>query len=252
MKQLVIIALVAVGGFLAWQNFPGLRTAAQSKLNQLQSWSSEDREKDPAGFIDYAKSQLTDNIKKFESLVEKTDEDKTKNEAKLNEFLEKHQRGQDWIAEAKTVFRQQDAGGTWPLTFRGREYANEEDFLNQVTVIRNETVSANERAEEYRALVDSAHAQRTNYQMKVQDMGQAIAKLDSQKSQIESASRTDASEKVLADVAELVDGTSKQASGDLLSLDELTQLEDKAKAVEEAVEQKDFQKQENRDFLLNG
>ena len=174
MKHLVILALVAVGGYLAYQNFPGLRTAAQNKLDEFQSWSEEDRKNDPVGVIEYAKGQLEKNIAKFQSAVGQVDENKTKNEA-------------------------------------------------------------------------------TPIQMQVADMRTAMDKLDAQKATIQQASLTDAADAVLADVKELVEGTTKMASsGDLLSLDELTQIEDKAKAVKEAADRKEFEQNDNRDFLLNG
>ncbi|MEO1699859.1 MAG: hypothetical protein AAFU73_21425 [Planctomycetota bacterium] len=255
MKQLVILALVAVGGYLAYQNFPGLRTAAQNKLDEFQSWSEEDRKNDPVGFIEYAKGQLEKNIAKFQSAVGQVDENKTKNEATLADFLAKQQRGQEWIEEAKTVFRamNEEGGGTWPIEFRGREYADETAFLNQVGVIRHETTAAGERAAEYERLVDAANQQRTTIQMRVADMRTAMDKLDAQKATIQQASLTDAADAVLADVGELVEGTTKMASsGDLLSLDELTQIEDKAKAIQEAADRKEFEQNDNRDFLLNG
>lgn len=248
MKQLVIIALVALGGYLAWQNFPGLRTAAQDKLNEMQSWSEEDREKDPIGYIEYAKKQLASNIDKFEDAVEKVAENKAQNNAKFEEYAEKHQFATNWTNEAKEVFRTTKENDAWPVTFKGKEYSRDL-FLKQVDSMLTERKTAAELMEDYRGLVDAAENQRSQIQAQVVDMNQAIAKLESQRAKIEAASLTEASEAVLADVAALVDGTTKKAKGDLLSLEELKNIEDKAQAAQDAAEERDLRESEVLDFL---
>lgn len=234
MKQLIIAAVVIAGGFLAWHNIPGLRTAVSGKISELGGWSDEDRKEDPIGYIEYAKGQLEDNIAKFEEAAAEVTEEKRENEAQLEKFTRLLQVGDKSFGELKELYKRAKDTDAWPVQWSGQSYS-EDELVRQVDAIMTERTDAAARAQEYQMLVEGTDDQRAFINERVRELRAAIDKLDSQKAQIRTASLTESSEQILAEVNSLVEGSNEQvATGKVLDLDAIDALARREQAAAEA------------------
>lgn len=234
MKQLIIAAVVVLGGFLAWQNIPGLRTAINGKVSDLRGWSEEDRRDDPIGYIEYAKGQLEDNIAKFEEAAAEVTAEKEKNEEQLEKFTRMLQVGDRSFGELKELYRRAKDTGGWPVEWQGESYS-EDELVRQVDALMTDRTNAAARAQEYQVLVEGTADQRAFINERVRELRAAIDKLESQRAQLKTASLTDSSERILAEVDSLVAGSSEQvASGKIRDLEEIDALARREQAAAEA------------------
>lgn len=241
MKNIVILAVIVVGGILAWQNFPGLRTKITNAANKYGGWSQEDREKDPIGFLNHAKDELASNISKFEGVQGDLNKMKVDAEAKLEKFRNDQQLATDLTNEAKELYNSTETADSWPLTWNGDEYSRD-DLRKQLKTLLAEKGNAAERQTEYSAVLNTIDERKDELRVRIADSKAAIDKLTSQEAQLKVAQLSDSSTELLAQVNELVEGNSKIAADPVRSLEDLAKAsakeagkdaENEAKSVED-------------------
>lgn len=250
MKQLVIIALVAVGGFLAWNYIPGLRTAAANAKDKLTSWSEEDRKNDPVGYINYAKGKLNDNISKYEGMLKELANLETENKTKRDEFARTEKGAVDLLNEAKERFVAAEAAGEWPITVFEGSYTKDQ-FLQQVETWMADRTNATRQLQAYEANLTTLEESRGALRGRVQDLQQAIADLDTKEATLKVAALTEADTQLLAQVDDLLEQSSKALTGDspIRSVKDILAQQDAAAAEAEKEAAKAASKDAVLDFL---
>lgn len=236
MKQLIILAVILGGGFLAWKYFPALQTKANETIANLTAWDEKDIKDRPVEYIDWAKGQLEDNIDKFEAALAKSDENHQDNVKQLERFVEQERDGKEATKAMRELYNVTEETGSWPVTFNGTEYSKE-GFRAQMLRYLGDTKNAAKQAAEYEKLVDGGRDQKLQIQNKIAELQRAITDLEVQRSGIETAKLTEDSEAILLSVNEIVGTSTKVAkSDDILSLEEysLAKAEAEAEAAKKA------------------
>lgn len=220
MKNIIILAVVVLGGFLAWQYLPGLRTAVEGKITEYGGWTEEAREKDPVGFVEHAQKKLRENIETFEEVQDDLAENKKKAEDKLEEFSNKESAATEIANQMKELYTSAEATDAWPVTYNGNEYDRTE-LVDQVKEVLAEKKNAVARQTEYADALEKIDQRRSEIRDRISASNAKIDQLESQKLTLKTEKLTASSEEMLAQVNELVEGTTKIAEDPVRSLDEL-------------------------------
>lgn len=249
MKPIVIVALLAVGGILAWNNIPALRTAFTDAQEKLTSWSKEDRQKDPIGYVKFARGKLEANIAKYESVLGEISGMKKDNANKVAEFAAIEKAATDFTNEAKERFTTANANGEWPITWNDATYT-EDQFVAQVNTWLAEKANASKQIASYQANVDNVSAKATEVRNTILSLKSTIDDLNAKEANLKVAALTEADTQLLADVDALLSNTTEKLAGDpIKSIGEM--MASKAKTEAEAATQaeKDAANAAARDFL---
>lgn len=237
MKQLVIIALVAVGGFLVWNYVPGVRTAFADAKDKLTEWSDEDRKDRPAEYIAYARTKLEGNIEKYQDLMGEIDTLQSENKAKEEEHARIEKGANDLLEEARVEFAAAEANGSWPIEFKGTSYTKEK-FITAVESWMGEKTNATRQLESYGNNLSIIAERKNDLRTRVQNLQNAIADLDTKEATLKVAALSEADNKLLADVDNLLkDSTEALTDNGLPSVKDILAKDDaeaaaKAKAAE--------------------
>ena len=248
MKNIILLAVVVLGGFLAWQYLPGLRSAVEGKINEYGGWTEEARKDDPVGFVEHAQKKLRANIATFESVQDKLAKTKKKAEDALEEFATKEKAATDMSNELKELYSSAEATDAWPVTWKGKEYDRQE-VIEQVKDVLAEKKSSSERQAEYAQILEDVDKRRGEVRDRITQSSTMIDKLESQKLSLETDKLTNDAEVMLAQVNDLVEDTSRVAEDPVRSLDDLMAAATKEKAAANEEEEVDVRNAEALDFL---
>ncbi len=249
MKPIVIVALLAVGGILAWNNIPALRTAFSKAKDSATSWSVEDRKEDPIGYVKYARGKLESNIAKYEAVLGEVNGMKKANADKAAEFANKEKAATDFTNDAKERFATANANNEWPITWMENTYTKDQ-FITQVNTWLAEKSNASKQIASYQANVDSITAKSTEIRNTIQDLKGKVDDLNAKEANLKVASLTEADTQLLADVDALLNNTTEKLAGDpIRGLDEAMAMKAKSDADAAAKADKDAATSAALDFL---
>ena len=248
MKNIILLAVVVLGGFLAWQYLPGLRTAVQGKINEYGGWTEEARQDDPVGFVEHAQEKLRKNIDTFESVQDELAETKKTAEQKLEEFAEKESAATRMANELKELYTSAEATDAWPVTYAGNEY-NRQEIIDQVKEVLAEKTNAVERQADYVAILEDVNKRRGEIRDRISQSSKTIDQLESQKLSLKADKLTSDAEQMLAQVNDLVEDTSRVAEDPVRSLDDLMAANRSEEAAASEEDEINVRNSEALDFL---
>lgn len=250
MKQLVIVALVAVGGFLVWNYVPGVRTAFSDAKEKLTGWSEEDRQNDPVGYIQHARGKLQDNVASYKELLGQIDGMETENQGKLEEFARIEQGANGLLEDAREAYAKAEAESAWPITFEGDTYSLEQ-FVEQVDEWIDEKGNASRQVESYQRNLDLISERRDDLRTRIQGLQNAIVDLDTKEATLKVAALSEADSALLADVDDLLrDSTEALAGGSpVRSVEDILAKRDAEAAAAEKAAEKEASRTRALDYL---
>lgn len=249
MKPIIIVALLAVGGILAWNNVPALRTAFSKAKDSATSWSVEDRKEDPAGYVKFARGKLESNITRYETVLGEVTGMKTENANKAAEFAAKEKAATDFTNEAKERFATANANNEWPITWMEESYT-EGQFVAQVNTWLAEKSNASKQIASYQTNVDNITAKSTEIRNTIQNLKGKVDDLNAKEANLKVASLTEADTQLLADVDALLNNTNEKLAGDpIRSIGEMMASKAKTEAEAATTAEKDAANAAALDFL---
>ncbi|MEM9802125.1 MAG: hypothetical protein AAGA20_17505 [Planctomycetota bacterium] len=237
MKYLIVIALIAAGGYLAWQNLPGLRNTVTQAANQYGGWTEEARRNDPVGFMQHAQDELRSDIKGFEEARDELATNKTNAEANLERFRNEETAASEAANALRELYKSANESNSWPIEWMGQSYSREK-LVEQVDQLLADKSNATERQADYQKVLDKVEATRTELRARINDSETALDRLAAQEAMIKVDKLTAEADELLAQVNELVEENAKVAADPVRTVDELVAEAAKqaeAKAASEAV-----------------
>lgn len=236
MKQLIIVAVVAIVGVLAWQNLPGLRNKITKAANEYGGWTEEARRDDPVGFIQHAQKELQADIVQFEEARDSLDQNKLDAEKQLEAFRDEEQAATELASTMRELYKGAEENNAWPVTYLGEEYSREK-LIEQVDDLLAAEKNARERQADYQKVIDKVELTRVELRTRINDSNVALDKLKAQEAMVKVDKLSKETDELLAQVNELVEGNTRVAEDPVRSVDELLQAAaDQAAAEEKATE----------------
>ncbi|MEM9382888.1 MAG: hypothetical protein AAGB93_23255 [Planctomycetota bacterium] len=226
MKTIVIVAVVAIAGFLAWQNFPGLRTSISKAANEYGGWTEEARRNDPVGFIQHAQKELAGDIEQFEEARASLDVNKRNAETQLDKFRNDEANATELANKFKSLFQTAEASGTWPVDYLGESY-DRQALIDQVDDLLAEKANATKLQAQYLEVITKVDLTRDALRDRISESNFKLKELEAQEAIVKVDKLTTDSEELLAQVNELVEGNTKVAADPVRSIDELLKAADK-------------------------
>jgi septation ring formation regulator EzrA len=116
---LVLVGLVVVV-FIALFAFSDVfRTKTKSAWEELTEWTPEQIAKDPVNYLNFCEEKTKDAMQKLKA----TEISIRQKQGTLRGMKEKHANqvrvGEQALAELKTIYKDAEAAGSWPATWRG-------------------------------------------------------------------------------------------------------------------------------------
>ncbi len=236
MKNLVLIALIAVGGFLAWQYLPGLRASVSAKINEYGGWTEAARQSDPVGFIQFARTELEKDIVEFEKAQGELATLRKENEAKLEEYRNLEQTSTTLANQARELYKAAEETGSWPVTLVDLEY-DRTKLVAQVDSLLTDKAEAVKLQSKYAEVLDKIEEKASQLRSRLADSRSAVSELEAQESMMKVEKNFEETDARLAKVNALVEGNSKVADDPIRSTQEFAEaMEKEAKAAEKKVE----------------
>lgn len=235
MKNLIIVALIAVGGYIAWNNIPGLRDKVTQAADNLRSWDAEARKNDPMGFLEHASKQLSADITAFEDAKKGLDATKKKAEDTLASFRDDEANAKTLASTIKERYVAAEASGEWPVTVLGESYSRDK-LMEQVEELLATQDNAAARQTEYLAVLEKIEMKRGELRTRINDSKAALDRLAAQKAMIEVDTLSTEADELLAQVNEVVTGNSGTVDDPVRSLEDLLKDASKAASAETKTE----------------
>lgn len=236
MKSIVIVAAVALLGFLAWQNFPGLRNRISQAANEYGGWTEEARREDPVGFMQHAQSELRTDIEEFEMARKSLGETKLEAENDLEKFRDQEQSATALANAMRELFKAADANGEWPVTYLEQSYTREQ-LIDQVDELLAAKANAIARQADYQSIVERVALTSDDLRDRISDSRMALDELKAKETMVKVDKLSKETDELLAQVNELVEGNTRVAADPVRNVDELLQAAaEQAKAEATATE----------------
>ncbi|MEM6567233.1 MAG: hypothetical protein AAF957_02420 [Planctomycetota bacterium] len=248
MKSIVIVAIVAVAGFLAWQNFPGLRTSISKAANEYGGWTEEARKEDPVGFIQHAQKKLAADIEKFEEARDSLDENKRNAETQLESFRNDEANADQLANKFRDLYQDAEASGAWPVDYLGQSY-NREALIQQVTDLRTTQTNATELQAKYVEVITKVELTREELRDRISKSKFQLQRLEAEEAIVKVEKLTSDTEELLAQVNELVEGNSRIAEDPVRTVAELLDAAEKQASAEEKTAASTGASSDTMDFL---
>lgn len=234
MKNIIIFAVVVLGGYLAWNNLPGLRDQVTKAANKYGGWTEEARKNDPVGFIEHATEQLQKDIEGFEEAKAALVSSKKKSEAKVEEYRDEQADAKNLANAIKEQFKTAEESGSWPITIGGDTYERAQ-AINLVNNLLMTQKNAGARMADYEKVLATIDAKSADLTARISESKFNVEKLESQKELVKVDNLSAEADALLAKVNDLVEGNSKVAEEPAQTYEELVEkLSKQAKADEEA------------------
>jgi hypothetical protein len=195
--------VILVVGAAAYFLFPGFRTKVDSTYDKHFGWTPEARRKDPVGFMEYSIAKLGENIGKFEQArgdlrvaQAKLEDMKRDNSGKLA-FAEKQ------LVEFKTAYKDAVGGKGWPVGMAGRQYS-EAELKSQVTVLLSQKGNFEKVVKQIDASIQGADRKGLELMNRISESKSKLSILETQKELVKVGQLTAESEKLLAEVNDVL------------------------------------------------
>lgn len=250
MKKLAIVAALAAGGLLVWNQVPGVRTAFSDAREKLTGWSDEDRRNDPVGYIQHARGELRDNIAAYEGLLVEVDAMETENQAKLDGFAREERGANELLAAAREEFASAEAAGKWPVEFFDGTYTRTE-FIDQVETWMAEKSSASRQVESYQRNLDLIRQRRSDLRARIQGLQNAVVDLETKEATLKVAALSESDSALLAEVDSLLRDSTEALAGSspVRSVKDVLAQQDADAAAAEMAAEKEASRAAVLDFL---
>jgi hypothetical protein len=197
---IVVVVLVGVGAYFV---FPGFRSKVDATYDKHFGWTPEARRKDPVGFIEYSIGKLGDNVTKFESArgdlrVAQTNLEgmKRTNEEKVA-FAEKQ------LQEFKGAYQAAKGGKGWPAAVAGRSYS-EAELKSQVTLLLSQKSGYEKVLKQVEGGIATADKRSLQLVNRINESKMKLGLLEAQKALVSVNKLTADTEKLMADVNEVI------------------------------------------------
>ncbi len=219
----LVVAIVAIAYFA----FPGFKAKVDDVYDKHAGWNEEARRKDPVGFMDYSIKRLGENIDKFESAKAslgsakaKLDELQRTNQEKLA-FAEKQ------LNEFKMAYKAAKADNKWPLEVAGKKYS-EAELKSQVDLLLSQKGGYDGILKQVSTGLGSAEKKQFELVNRISESKSKLGLLQTQKELVKVNALTKDTEKMLADVNEVLVQNEAMAQGSAVRTVEELMQESKA------------------------
>jgi hypothetical protein len=198
----IVVAVAAIGA-VAYFVFPGIRATIDDAYDKHAGWTPEARKKDPVGFINHSIEKLDANIAKFEDIRIEVRTGKANLEKMKGENEQKIKFNSNQLAEFKAAFKTASDANKWPVDVAGRKYS-ENELRSQVELFLSEKETFANVATQLEQSCKSMESKEFELVNRITDSKSKLALLKTQKEIVRANELTAESEKLLAEVNDVL------------------------------------------------
>ena len=220
MKNIIILVVVVVGAYFAWNNLPGLRDQVTKAANKYGGWTEEARKSNPVGFIEHAIEQLDKDVSGFESSKSGLLESKKSSEAKLEEYRNEEAQAGELANAIKEQFKTAEETSSWPITISGKPY-DKSQAITLVNDILMTKKNAGARLADYQKVLSTIDARASDLSARISESKFNKDRLLAQKDLVKVDNLSAEADELLAKVNELVEGNSQLNDEPALTFEDL-------------------------------
>ena len=200
---LIVLLLLAAGGFVVWKFLPGVRTKLASTVDEYGGWTDDARREDPVGFLEFAEEKMTADLASFQkakqdlaSALQRAQEELDKTEG-LRSSAERHS------LEFRGAFQSAEASAAFPVSVAGAQYDRDE-MISQVRLLLVQRDNYADVAASYRKVLASGDERQGDLDKRILDTKAALTKLGAQKELVRIQKLTQETDELMAQVSELL------------------------------------------------
>lgn len=224
----LVVAIAVIIG-VAYFLFPGVRTKVDEFMDKNAGWNEAARKKDPVGFIEHSIKKLDENISKFDSVKVDLVTAKTKLEEMRRTNAEKHAFAEKQLAAFKAAFQEAKGGKGWPVSMAGKSYS-EPELKSQVELLLAEKGGYENALAQIGQGVKAAESKQFELVARINESKSKLEILKTQKELVKINQLNESTEKMMAEVNEVLIRNDQLQSGDTVrTVEEL--MKDAAKEV---------------------
>lgn len=220
--RIVLAVLVVLLGLWIWSRLPGVRTKVEGTVERYGGWTEEARQADPVGFVEFAEAELAEDV----ATLKQSRRDLAAARQTAEEEGER-QRGLLAVAdelaqEFKARFGVAEIGGSYPVSVRGQEYSREE-LIRQVESLLADRATYERVIGIYAEVVKEASARDAEILERIRTTEATLVELRAGKELLRVTALTEETDKLLAQVDELMGRapSAAEASSPVRSVEEL-------------------------------
>jgi len=208
-----VFVAVIVAAVVLYQKFPGLRTAVDGAVTKYGGWNAEAIEKDPAGFIKHAQSELTASIASFEKSRTDISTQKRTVEEKLKALQTKLVNADNFAMALKDQYQIAKASGAFPITVANAPYT-EDQVIKQVEELLAEKARSQKLIDQYTGILATADTRRSQLTERISQSKFKLDELEVQATQVSIDKLSAEADQLLAQVNTVLVENGKLAQGD--------------------------------------
>lgn len=199
----LVLAVLAIGG-AAYFFSPGFRAKVDAQYDKVGGWTEEARRNDPVGYIEFSVGKLRDNVAKFEEMGASLRGSKASLEQKKKENENKIAFAEKTLQELKAKFLEVKGGAAkWPVEIAGKPYS-EADLKNQVNLFLSQKEGFAGLAAQLEKALATADSKSNEILARISDSKGKLAMLETQKEIVKLNKLTGDTEKLLAQVQDVL------------------------------------------------
>jgi len=211
-RFLVFVAVI-VAAVVLYQKYPGLRTAVDGAVTKYGGWNAEAIEKDPAGFIKHAQSELTASIASFEKSRTDLGTQKRAVEEKLKALETKVVNADNFARALKDQYQSAKASGSFPITVVNKPYT-EDQVIKQVEELLAEKSRSQKLIDQYTGILATADTRRSQLTERISQSTFKLDELEVQATQVSIDKLSAEADQLLAQVNTVLVENGKLAQGE--------------------------------------
>jgi hypothetical protein len=134
---LIVLAVIAA----VYQFAPGLWSEVRSAFHdQFVAWSPEARQKDPVGYLRYAKRSLRADLERLSEVIREMQAQSARLDRTHQETQHRSGQYRDLLVQARAVYRGAESHGerAYPVRFVGADYSRDE-LVRQLRILFTQT-----------------------------------------------------------------------------------------------------------------
>jgi len=220
-KAVGLVLAVVVLGVVAYFAFPGFKAEVNKRIDKVGGWTDEARRQNPVGFIEFSERKLKENIDLFETQRANLVTARSKLEDIKRENQQKQAFAEKQAEEFKLAFKKTSAAGSWPVQVAGKPYS-EADLKSQVGLLLKEMTGFESIVKQVDAALAKSEGKHADLVNRINESKGKVALLGAQKAIVNINKLTADTEKLMADVQDVLVQNEALASGTTVrTVDEL-------------------------------